>query len=163
MPNYKKTKLACYLGFITQAIVANFTPLLFLTFHNDYHISLGKISLIPVCFYFMQLRQVSSYQQIDLDKSRKHALQLLAYDNDNEKDQYDRKASQREGKDTVTCGWEPLMTEDRKPTLESCARRNVHGSGEAQRRTGVNGDRAGYIFVSIRVVPPSDRSLFRER
>ena len=55
MPNYKKTKLACYLGFITQAIVANFTPLLFLTFHNDYHISLGKISLIPVCFYFMQL------------------------------------------------------------------------------------------------------------
>ena len=35
--------------------------------------------------------------------------------------------------------------------------------GEAQRRTGVNGDRAGYVFVSIRVVPPSDRSLFRER
>ena len=99
----------------------------------------------------------------NLDKSRKHALQLLAYDNDDEKDQYDRKASQREGKDTVTCGWEPLMTEDRKPPLESCARRNVPGSGEAQRRTGVNGDRAGYIFVSIRVVPPSDRSLFRER
>ena len=65
------------------------------------------------------------------------------------KDQYDRKASQR-GKDTVTCGWEPLMTEDRKPPLESCARRNVPGSGEAQRRTGVNGDRAGYVFVSIR-------------
>ncbi len=36
-------------------------------------------------------------------------------------------------------------------------------NGEAQRRTGVNGDRAGYIFVSIRVVPPSHRSLFRER
>lgn len=52
------------------------------------------------------------------------------------------------------------MTEDRKPPLESCARRNVPGSGEAQRRTGVNGDRAGYVFVSIRVVPPSDRSLF---
>ena len=34
---------------------------------------------------------------------------------------------------------------------------------EAQRRTGVNGVRAGYVFVSIRVVPPSDRSLFRER
>ena len=99
----------------------------------------------------------------NLDKSRKNALQLLAYDNDDEKDQYDRKASQREGKDTVTCGWEPLMTEDRKPPLESCARRIVPGSGEAQRRTGVNGDRAGYVFVSIRVVPPSDRSLFRER
>ncbi len=77
------------------------------------------------------------------------------------KDQYDRKASQREGKDTVTCGWEPLMTEDRKPPLESCARRNVPGSGEAQRRTGVNGDRAGYIFVSIRVPPVI--GPFRER
>ena len=35
---YTKTLLACYLGFITQAITANFTPLLFLTFHNDYSI-----------------------------------------------------------------------------------------------------------------------------
>ena len=30
--NYKKTLIACYLGFVTQAITANFTPLLFLTF-----------------------------------------------------------------------------------------------------------------------------------
>lgn len=60
----------------------------------------------------------------------------------------------------VTCSWEPLMPNLQKPPLESCARRNVPGSGEAQRRTGVNGDRAGYVFVSIRVVPPSDRSLF---
>ena len=27
---YKKTLIACYLGFITQAISANFAPLLFL-------------------------------------------------------------------------------------------------------------------------------------
>ena len=40
--NYKKTLIACYLGFITQAITANFAPLLFLTFHNDYGIPLGK-------------------------------------------------------------------------------------------------------------------------
>lgn len=33
--NYKKTLITCYIGFITQAIVANFTPLLFLRFHND--------------------------------------------------------------------------------------------------------------------------------
>ena len=32
--NYKKTLIACYLGFVTQAISANFTPLLFLTFKN---------------------------------------------------------------------------------------------------------------------------------
>ena len=29
---YGKTLIACYLGFITQAIAANFAPLLFLTF-----------------------------------------------------------------------------------------------------------------------------------
>lgn len=34
MKNYKKTKLACYLGFITQAVAANFAPLLFLKFHT---------------------------------------------------------------------------------------------------------------------------------
>ena len=36
MPNYQKTKRACYMGFITQAIAANFAPLLFLKFHTDY-------------------------------------------------------------------------------------------------------------------------------
>ena len=30
MPNYQKTKRACYMGFITQAIAAHFAPLLFL-------------------------------------------------------------------------------------------------------------------------------------
>ena len=55
MPDYKKTKIACYLGFITQAIAANFAPLLFLTFHNTYQISLGRIALIPTCFFFTQL------------------------------------------------------------------------------------------------------------
>lgn len=55
MPNYRKTKTACYLGFITQAIAANFAPLLFLKFHMDYHISLGHIALISTCFFFTQL------------------------------------------------------------------------------------------------------------
>ena len=31
---YKKTLVACYLGFVTQAISANFAPLLFLTFQD---------------------------------------------------------------------------------------------------------------------------------
>lgn len=53
--NYKKTLLACYLGFITQAIVANFTPLLFLRFHSAYGIPIGKIALISTTFYFTQL------------------------------------------------------------------------------------------------------------
>lgn len=53
--NYKKTLRACYLGFITQAISANFAPLLFLTFKNTYGISFEKIALIPVVFYLTQL------------------------------------------------------------------------------------------------------------
>lgn len=53
--NYKKTLTACYLGFITQAIAANFAPLLFLKFHNDYNIPLGKIALISTVFFLTQL------------------------------------------------------------------------------------------------------------
>lgn len=53
--NYKKTLIACYLGFVTQAISANFTPLLFLTFKNAYGIGLEKIALIPLVFYLTQL------------------------------------------------------------------------------------------------------------
>lgn len=52
--NYKKTLVACYLGFVTQAITANFTPLLFLTFKNTYGIGFEKIALIPMVFYFTQ-------------------------------------------------------------------------------------------------------------
>ncbi len=52
---YKKTLLACYLGFITQAISANFAPLLFLTFHETYGISLGKIALLSTVLFFTQL------------------------------------------------------------------------------------------------------------
>ena len=48
--NYKKTLIACYLGFVTQAISANFTPLLFLTFKNTYGIGFEKIALIPMVF-----------------------------------------------------------------------------------------------------------------
>ena len=54
-PNYRKTLLACYLGFITQAISANFAPLLFLIFKSTYGIPLEKIALIPMVFYLTQL------------------------------------------------------------------------------------------------------------
>ncbi len=52
---YQKTLTAGYLGFITQAITANFAPLLFLTFHGTFGISLGKIALISTVFFFTQL------------------------------------------------------------------------------------------------------------
>ncbi len=53
--NYKKTLTACYLGFVTQAISANFAPLLFLTFKDTYGISFEMIALIPSIFYLTQL------------------------------------------------------------------------------------------------------------
>ena len=53
--DYNRTLRACYLGFITQAITANFAPLLFLKFHRDYGIPLGKIALISTVFFFTQI------------------------------------------------------------------------------------------------------------
>ena len=52
---YKQTLIACYLGFVTQAISANFTPLLFITFKSAYGITLDKIAMIPLVFYLTQL------------------------------------------------------------------------------------------------------------
>lgn len=54
-PNYQKTLRACYLGYVTQAICANFAPLLFLTFQKTYNISLGEIACIPTLFFLTQL------------------------------------------------------------------------------------------------------------
>lgn len=53
--NYKKTQIACYLGFVTQAICANFVPLLFITFHNTYDISFSMLALVSTCFFVTQL------------------------------------------------------------------------------------------------------------
>ena len=53
--NYRQTLIACYMGFITQAVAANFAPLLFLTFHETYGISLAKIALISSVFFLTQL------------------------------------------------------------------------------------------------------------
>lgn len=55
MTNYQKTLRACYLGYVTQAICANFAPLLFLTFQRTYNISLGEIACIPSIFFLTQL------------------------------------------------------------------------------------------------------------
>lgn len=53
--NYKKTLITCYIGFITQAIVANFVPLLFLRFHNEFDIPIGQVALISTAFYITQI------------------------------------------------------------------------------------------------------------
>ena len=53
--NYKKTLITCYIGFITQSIVANFTPLLFLRFHSEFDIPIVQIALISTVFYIVQI------------------------------------------------------------------------------------------------------------
>lgn len=53
--NYKHTIAASYIGYITQAIVNNFAPLLFVTFNNVYHISLEKIGLLVSVNFGTQL------------------------------------------------------------------------------------------------------------
>lgn len=37
---------ACFIGYIVQAIVNNFVPLLFVTFQNTYQIPLSQITVL---------------------------------------------------------------------------------------------------------------------
>jgi len=53
--SFDHTIYACYIGYITQAIVNNFAPLLFLTFAEDYNLTLDKITLITTINFFIQL------------------------------------------------------------------------------------------------------------
>lgn len=52
---YKRTLRACYLAFVTQAITANFAPLLFLTFHREYGVSFGQLAMLSTLFFLTQL------------------------------------------------------------------------------------------------------------
>lgn len=53
--DYKQTMLACYIGYITQAIVNSFMPMLFLTFQRQYGIALGRIALLSTINFSIQL------------------------------------------------------------------------------------------------------------
>ena len=52
---YDKTITACFVGYIVQAIVNNFTPLLFLFFQRSYHIPLSQITLLVTFNFGIQL------------------------------------------------------------------------------------------------------------
>lgn len=53
--NYKKTMYACFIGYIVQAIVNNFVPLLFVTFQKSYQIPLSRITLLITLNFVIQL------------------------------------------------------------------------------------------------------------
>lgn len=52
---YQKTIYACFVGYIVQAIVNNFVPLLFLTFEKIYHIPLSQITMLITINFGIQL------------------------------------------------------------------------------------------------------------
>ena len=53
--NYKHTMYASFVGYIVQAIINNFVPLLFLTFQSTYNISISKITFLITFNFAMQL------------------------------------------------------------------------------------------------------------
>lgn len=52
---YQKTMYACFAGYIVQAIVNNFVPLLFLTFESSYDIPLSQITMLITFNFGIQL------------------------------------------------------------------------------------------------------------
>lgn len=53
--NYTKTMYACFVGYVVQAIINNFIPLLFLTFETAYDIPLSKITMLITINFGIQL------------------------------------------------------------------------------------------------------------
>ena len=53
--NFKMTINACFTGYIVQAILTNFVPLLFLTFQSEYGIPLTQITLLVTINFGLQL------------------------------------------------------------------------------------------------------------
>lgn len=52
---YNRTLAACFIGYIVQAIVNNFVPLLFLTFHDSMGIPFTKITILITFNFAVQL------------------------------------------------------------------------------------------------------------
>ena len=52
---YRKTICACFTGYIVQAVINNFVPLLFLTFQSTYGIPLSRITMLVTINFGLQL------------------------------------------------------------------------------------------------------------
>ena len=77
-PNYQKTMIACFVGYIVQAIVNNFVPLLFVTFQNSYGISLSKITMLITINFVIQML-IDALSARFVDKIGYRASALLAH------------------------------------------------------------------------------------
>ncbi|MDY3846509.1 MAG: MFS transporter [Eubacteriales bacterium] len=75
---YKKTRLACYVGYIVQAAVNNLTPLLFVTFNREFDISIEKIGILILFNFFLQIL-VDITSTLYVDKIGYRATTLIAH------------------------------------------------------------------------------------
>lgn len=76
--NYRRTVRACFAGYVVQAIVNNFAPLLFLTFQSQYRIPLSKITLLITVNFGLQLT-VDCASVYFIDRIGYRASALLAH------------------------------------------------------------------------------------
>ena len=75
---FRSTIAASFVGYIVQAIVNNFAPLLFLTFRSDYRLSLDQISVLVTFNFGMQLLIDLLASQI-IEKLRYRTLLVAAH------------------------------------------------------------------------------------
>lgn len=52
---FKQTKYACYSGYITQAVINNFTPLLFVIFTSDFGLNITQLASLITINFFTQM------------------------------------------------------------------------------------------------------------
>lgn len=55
MPKYHRTLIACYFGYISQAIINNLLPLLFVTLQKQFTLTVAQIGFMVTFNFFMQL------------------------------------------------------------------------------------------------------------
>ncbi|OUP13262.1 MFS transporter [Anaeromassilibacillus sp. An200] len=76
--SYTHTISACFIGYVVQAIIVNFAPLLFLTFQTSYHIPLSRITMLVTVNFGVQLL-VDLISAGFVDKIGYRASMLLAH------------------------------------------------------------------------------------
>ena len=75
---YNRTVTACFVGYIVQAIVNNFVPLLFLTFQRSFGIPLSRITLLVTLNFGVQLL-VDLLSALFVDRIGYRAALVLAH------------------------------------------------------------------------------------
>ena len=75
---YKSTIRACFAGYVVQAVVNNFVPLLFLTFQSQYGIPLSQVTLLITINFVLQLA-VDGVSVFFIDRIGYRAAAVIAH------------------------------------------------------------------------------------